>query len=137
MKQKEEEWLVINYFRDNFRDFPPGKLIRSESPDFLIRQKANQSVGIELTCLLEDGESLLENIETSVRKKNRKLLLYRHLKPAELWLIIYTDDLATKYRGNFKNLLANHAFGSEYTVTFLFDLFEKSIYPLHKIQTET
>ena len=49
--KKQLEILFINYFRENYADFPKGKLSSSESPDFIIKMKNRRELGIELTRL--------------------------------------------------------------------------------------
>jgi hypothetical protein len=50
-EKKQLEILLINYFQENFSDFPKGKIIPSESPDFIISLKSRHQLGIELTRL--------------------------------------------------------------------------------------
>ncbi len=49
--KKQLEILLINYFRECFKDFPQGRIMPSESPDFIIKLKSSNSLGIELTRL--------------------------------------------------------------------------------------
>jgi hypothetical protein len=49
--RKNREKLLLNYFRRMYHDFPAGKLLASESPDFIVRQSKKSAVGIELTTL--------------------------------------------------------------------------------------
>ena len=130
MNQKEEERLIIEYFRKNFPDFPRGKLVQNESPDFIFRQRTKQSIGIELTRLAETADNLYDNISTSITKKNEKLSLYQNYKLSEQWLIIYTDDMTSMYSENYKNIVMTRTFYSGFTRIYLFDLFEKNIYQL-------
>lgn len=50
-EKKQLEVLLINYFRECYTDFPKGKLLASESPDFKVKMKNKLSLGIELTRL--------------------------------------------------------------------------------------
>ncbi len=64
--KKQLEILLIQYFKDCYSDFPKGKIIPSESPDFIVTLKSKNSLGIELTRLnplnakLPDAEELLK-----------------------------------------------------------------------------
>lgn len=58
--KKHLEILLINYFRENFSDFPKGKIISSESPDFIVQLKNRHRLGIELTRLNPEN-ALLPN----------------------------------------------------------------------------
>lgn len=49
--KKQLEHLLIHYFRECYDAFPKGKLIASESPDFILKMKARFNLGIELTRL--------------------------------------------------------------------------------------
>ena len=33
--KKDKEKLVLQYFREKYADFPKGRLMKSESPDFI------------------------------------------------------------------------------------------------------
>ena len=50
-EKKQIEILLMHYFRDCHAHFPKGKLVPSESPDFILKLKTRNSVGIELTRL--------------------------------------------------------------------------------------
>ena len=41
----------MQYFRECYHDFPKGKVVNSESPDFIITLKSKNNIGIELTRL--------------------------------------------------------------------------------------
>ncbi len=49
--KKQLEVLFINYFRECYNEFPGGKIIPSESPDFVVKIKNKHLLGIELTRL--------------------------------------------------------------------------------------
>ncbi|MCL1821361.1 MAG: hypothetical protein FWG22_00905 [Prolixibacteraceae bacterium] len=49
--KKQIEILLMNYFRQSFSEFPAGKVIPSESPDFIIRCSLRKMTGLELTRL--------------------------------------------------------------------------------------
>ncbi len=49
--KKQLEVLLVNYFRDCYPDFPKGKIVASESPDFVVKMKNRHKLGIELTRL--------------------------------------------------------------------------------------
>lgn len=52
--KKQLELLLVNYFRKCFPAFPTGKLVPSESPDFVLRSKHGKKIGIELVRLHPD-----------------------------------------------------------------------------------
>lgn len=49
--KKQVEWLLLEYFRQLYPRFPKGKVIPSESPDFIIEQSPRYKTGIELVRL--------------------------------------------------------------------------------------
>lgn len=49
--KKQLEILLLQYFRECYPHFPKGKVLSSESPDFIIKLKSKNNIGIELTRL--------------------------------------------------------------------------------------
>lgn len=71
-EKKQLEVLIINYFRESYNDFPKGKMMPTESPDFTIKMKNYHILGIELTRLNPgNAEALNENelAENSFREQ--------------------------------------------------------------------
>lgn len=143
MNQRDEERLIMDYFRKNYPDFPKGILEKSESPDFVLRQNHHYSIGIEITRLHEASmpknnpgfpvaELTLENIEASVKNKEEKLALYRKKKISYFWLIITTDYIRNPEPVNNSDFITRWEINSGFHKVFLFDLFEKKIYSLRK-----
>lgn len=50
-----DEQAIIGFFREAYEDFPRGKLVKSESPDFELKINRKRSIGIELTRLFKNG----------------------------------------------------------------------------------
>ncbi|MBT3386222.1 MAG: hypothetical protein HN778_20815 [Prolixibacteraceae bacterium] len=50
-EKKQLEILIMRYFQESFADFPVGLVVPSESPDFLLKLKSKNMLGIELTRL--------------------------------------------------------------------------------------
>jgi hypothetical protein len=50
-EKKQLEVLLMDYFRECYPDFPKGKLMSSESPDFIVKLKTKNRIGIEITRL--------------------------------------------------------------------------------------
>jgi hypothetical protein len=100
--KSEQEWIIMRYFRENFPDFPKGRLTKGESPDFRLWIARGRFIGIELTQIHAYGESSAvpgfldfrfarQQLEETLRAKEEKIRLYRTGKPVEIWLIIYAD----------------------------------------------
>jgi hypothetical protein len=49
--KKQIEVLLMEYFRASYGEFPKGKVLPTESPDFLVKMKNAHQLGIELTRL--------------------------------------------------------------------------------------
>ena len=49
--KKQVEILLMHYFRKCYMAFPKGKLVPSESPDFILKVNTKKGIGIELTRL--------------------------------------------------------------------------------------
>ena len=49
--KKQLEILLMDYFRMCYPDFPKGRVVPAESPDFWVRKKNRNVIGIELTRL--------------------------------------------------------------------------------------
>lgn len=98
----EQEWVIMRYFSEHFPEFPKGKLVKGESPDFRLWLSPKRFIGIELTqvhqlnrdshiqCYLEH-ESALQQVSDTIRAKEEKIRLYQSDHPHQLWLIIFVD----------------------------------------------
>ena len=86
-----EEWTVIRYFREQYASFPKGKLVKSESPDFILKLNRKKRIGIELTRLDHAGSGA-ELLAELLYKKEDKLRLYKKRLLSEYWLVIFTES---------------------------------------------
>lgn len=130
MNQKDEEKLVMEFFRKNYPDFPKGKLKASESPDFILKISPKKSIGIELTQLYKSRE-LINDLLILIEKKEEKIPLYQNMHLSELWLIIYADEALNKINFNLRNKMENLGISSKFDKVFLFDLFSKEVFSPH------
>ena len=131
MNKQEEEVFILNYFRESSMDFPKGRLIKSESPDFILKVSPKKSIGIELTRLDNNSDSLKEKIEATLQNKSNKLKLYQRNKFSTIWLIIHTDFIEASKSYNIQNKMNNWKFDTEFEKVFLFDLFENRIFQIN------
>lgn len=130
MIQKYEEKLVMGLFRKAFPDFPKGRLVASESPDFMLKLNRRQTIGIELTRLDLDHQDIFTSIELGISAKNQKLSIYQKKLLKAAWLIIYTEDIGHTTHSNFRKKLENFSVMSGYDRQFLFDLFTQTVYTI-------
>jgi len=78
-------------FRENYPDFPKGKLTKSESPDFVLKLSPSKSIGIEIS-------RIFKNSAMGTKESEMRSVIYRahelyseHLKlPVFAW--IYLND---------------------------------------------
>lgn len=73
-QKSAEEWGLLEKFRELLADFPKGKVIKSESPDFIVSLNPKRNIGIELTWV--PGQLSMELIEETIARKEEKLRLY-------------------------------------------------------------
>ena len=52
----DHELIIIKSFKEHYPEFPHGKVIKSESPDFIIQDGPKKKIGIELVQLLPPPE---------------------------------------------------------------------------------
>jgi len=125
-----QERIVLDRFRQSYKDFPSGRIIKSESPDFLIRISPKKSIGIELTSLSKasynidstSAGSFLQDLTSSLIKKEEKLAIYQKNRANEYWLVIYADSIEVKGLES-ENLLSGLNLNSGFDRIFLFELF--------------
>jgi hypothetical protein len=127
--KKDKEWVVIQYFREKYADFPKGKLVKSESPDFILKQGRKKSIGIELTQLdigqSHTEESWSEHLNDLLSKKEDKLRIYKKKWLNEYWLLIAIENIDPIETG----LYTIHL-DSKFDKVFLFDVFTGLVYSL-------
>ena len=147
--QSLEEIHILEQFRNRYSEFPNGKLVKSESPDFILKKSAKTSVGIELTKLhgptvfklkthyprqikgYQPPELNRENIEFTIHTKNEKLPIYRQKKLSQIWLLITADLDESPVTFNLSNKLENWNFRSGFQKVFLFELKTRKIFELN------
>lgn len=114
-----EEWLVMRYFREKYADFPKGKLVKSESPDFILKVNRKKRIGIELTRFdYNSSGSNTKSLLNLIAKKEEKLRIYQKKLLSAYWLIISIETTEPK-----KLLSETRFFESKFDKVFLFDLF--------------
>lgn len=73
-EKKQLEVLLMNYFRECNPDFPKGRLVPSESPDFVLTLKSKNNLGIELTRLNPLNAKEPDNKELSKNKTRERII---------------------------------------------------------------
>ena len=144
-----EETLIIEHFKNSYAEFPKGKLIKSESPDFIVMKTPKVSIGIELTKLHgpklhkfnthypskinvnQAHEFNRENIEFTINAKNEKLRIYNQKRLNQIWLLITADLAQSQVQFNLANKLSNWIFISGFEKVFLFELKSRKAFELN------
>ncbi len=147
--QTLEEMIIMEQFRNSYPEFPKGKLIKSESPDFIVQKTFRKTIGIELTKLhsplvaklkthyplrisgYQAPELNQENIEFTINAKNEKINIYRKKKLNHLWLMITADLDNSPVSFNLSNQLDRWIFFSEFEKVFLFELKNRKVFELN------
>lgn len=87
-EKKQIEKLLVEGFRKFFPDFPAGRLVSSESPDFILRMKNNHYLGIELTRLhpensnnINGGVKIQAKTEERIVENAREIFSYTSVQP--------------------------------------------------------
>lgn len=130
--KKIHEHQVLQIFRNLVRDFPKGKVVQTESPDFLVRLNRKKVIGIELTELhgqtfydnlgyYNTPELLYQNIEHTILAKEEKIYLYQKVEPVELWLLIHLRSFQDQLNFHYRNKLNNWDFNSSFDRIFLLE----------------
>ena len=129
---------MLDRFREHYQDFPKGRIVQSESPDFILETSPKYSIGIELSALptssliinnKSDLFDLVKEIHESVQKKDEKLPLYRKHKADEYWLLLYIDSLQDG-PFNLYDRLPSTEIVNGYNRVFLFDIYDGKVFIL-------
>ena len=138
-----EEKICLDLFAKSYKTFPKGKIIKTESPDFIVKINQKKTIGIEITKLhhtdykdLNRGYKMLEAmphkiidfLEQTISIKEDKLELYKKKMINSFWLIITVDLL--KFDNFMINSIQNWQNKSQFNKVFLFELFNKNIFEL-------
>jgi hypothetical protein len=97
-EKKQIERLLLEGFRTFYPDFPKGKLVPSESPDFIMRTKSNHYLGIELTRLhpkvisdLPEKDMEIIRIEEEVVERTAEIFSYHTQIPVFIKILFSSD----------------------------------------------
>lgn len=144
-----EELLIMEQFRNEYKEFPKGKLEKSESPDFILKVSPKNAIGIELTKLhgptvikykthyprkingYTAPEFNLENLQFTIAAKDEKLAYYQEKKLNQLWLLITADLDESPVNYNLGNKLQNWSLSSGFQRIFLLELKNQKVFELN------
>ncbi|MBK9290564.1 MAG: hypothetical protein IPM52_02875 [Bacteroidetes bacterium] len=109
--KKKEESEVLRAWLQIGSDLPKGRIVSSESPDFLWHISRRKIIGIELTKLMfpfsaahidlgirEGRWHLIQKLNQLIVSKNELIPLYlSNTRSSEIWLLVDCDDMAFGY----------------------------------------
>ena len=129
--KKKAERQVLDGFRKVYEDFPKGKIIESESPDFIIKPKRKRTIGIELIQIFPENfeieitrKNFISNVAKAISKKEEKLNLYQKKILENYWLLISTEQRIPE-NFNVPTLLGKIKSATLFDRVFLFDKFRE------------
>lgn len=129
---------VIALLRMNWPEFPKGNLIKTESPDFILKTSRKTSIGIEITRIDEpkaksskglhsnydlSGRPFIANspawitqeqIKSTIQRKEEKLELYQKIMADEYWLVITSGMI----KGGIKNRISQNTAQWQFNTLF-------------------
>ncbi len=128
---------MLDRFRELCPDFPLGKIVKSEAPDFIIKNGRKHATGIELTSLPKAfyeispliRDPFISDLEKAISSKINKLRSYQKNRFHEYWLVIHVESL-TLNLANFEKLLEHVAQDKGFDRVFLIALFEGKVWEL-------
>jgi hypothetical protein len=119
-EKKQLELVSMHFFMACYPDFPKGRLISSESPDFIVARGKRNRLGIELTRIAPFCDHAMDE----------KLSLYQKQRLNGYWLIIFTDMLLKSGRPHLADRIMDQSFHSGFQHIFLFEWMKPKIFQL-------
>ena len=132
-----QERIILDRFKKHYPEFPKGRIIKSESPDFMLMTGSRNTIGIELTALpsssynlsKENYNDFISDMAHSISKKEKKLKIYLKKEAEAYWLIIFADSIELNgfnFNGHFDKRILSNGFDR----VFLFELFEGQVWQI-------
>lgn len=143
--QFDDEREILQLFRKAWPAFPKGRIMKSESPDFILKTSRKNSIGIEITRIdtptsgkhfnsSETNNSLgksntsaettqfitHEFVESTIERKEQKLSLYRKQKSDAYWLIITAGSFEGREKFRLSQAASAWQFDTGFDKVFLF-----------------
>jgi hypothetical protein len=139
--RKQEERIYLDTLALLYPAFPRGKIIASESPDFVVRSGLRQVTGIEITQMTRREFNWLEGrrghflprltreqLVELIRYKEDKLALYMRKKLSQIWLVIVAKGFSNPAPYNIRNQLESWHIESRFDRVIMIDLRKNQLY---------
>lgn len=133
--KKDAERAFLDLVSELYAGFPSGKIVSSESPDFIIQSGPKKKIGVELTRYDRPGFSPRLSKSTLlelIRSKEQKLRIYQNKRLSGIWLVILADGFSNSPVFNFRNQLENWKIESRFDTVLLLDLMGEKVYDLYR-----
>ncbi len=131
---------LVNIIRHAVQDKKPDEFFKISVPAkhlpkgidglLIINHPALEVPVWERSNNLGVSNDVVDDIRTSIRKKDSKLGHYQKQRLNYYWLLIFTDRLRGVKDFNLSEKIVNHTFTSRFQHVFLFDLIKSDIYEL-------
>lgn len=141
-KRKLEEREYLDQLVRLYPGFPQGRIISSESPDFIVYTKGRRKTGIELTRLTRNDGSpyrsdnhfkpdfSVESLQELIRCKEAKLELYRKKSVQGVWLLILVNGFSHSSAFNIRNHLEKWKPETSFNAVLVLDLILQKVYEI-------
>jgi hypothetical protein len=145
--QKLEERKYLDQLIRIYPGFPQGRILSSESPDFLIYRTMRRITGIELTRFTRNTgyghtgkdhfqpEFSIESLQTLIRKKEAKMTQYLSKGVEGIWLVILVDAFSHPSGFNIHNHLERMNPDTAFRAILVFDISLQKVYELKPPET--
>lgn len=142
MTKKDQEVIIIEMLRKCYPDFPKGKIIMSEAPDFIFHDGPKKKTGVELVQLVPPPQQHYNKagilfpkyaylqIENTLKLKEAKLASYINPKIQEMILLIHYDTVEGSKRYDLFSHIERWSFESGFDKVLLFELFDSQVYKI-------
>lgn len=141
-KRKQEEREYLDQLIRLYPGFPQGRILSSESPDFIVYTKGKQKTGIELTRLTRnDGppyrdddyfkpDFSVKSLQDLIRSKESKMELYRKKGVKGVWLLILVNGFSHSPAFNIRNHLEKWKPETSFNAVLVLDLILQKVYEI-------
>ncbi|MCK4748436.1 MAG: hypothetical protein KAT15_15400 [Bacteroidales bacterium] len=142
LNKKNEERASLDLLISLYPGFPAGKIVHTESPDFIIHSGPRKKIGVELTRYTQPGFN--PNEETNhfipeltrnglldvINAKEQKIPIYQKKILKRIWLVILVEGFSNSPSFNIQNQLESWKIDSLFESVMLLDLMGERVYVL-------
>ncbi len=138
-ERKKGERGYLEQLSGVYDQVPKGRVISSESPDFILRTGRKRRMGLEFTRMTRHDEApdpggyfqpelSKEALTKVIRIKEQKLHLYRRKKLVQIWLVIVVDSFDIPDSFNIFNQITGWKIETDFDAVLLLDRSKDRVY---------